>query len=225
MRRHCPVYVRTVEAVASSQPCGSRVGTDATAANGWPHRDSICRGRQGLFAKDGVPFIGYPRSGKKETRMSAPEAYPQQPAMRQPSVQQYPPAPMPVPAAPQKPKKQRRYVRVWWPVSIGMVISDVIGGLFVLVCFAAAGDQSQTADFEQVAGRRRNSGSVIDADSEYLNIDFDYEGESRKTPGQKAFNCVVDELDMPNSVRSRISKTAQGRLTACDRIPGMEPEF
>ena len=145
--------------------------------------------------------------------MSAPETYPQQPQqptmqqLQQPSGQQYPPAPMPVPAMPQKPKRQRRYVRVWLPVFIGMVLLDVIGGLFVLVCFAAASDQSQTADFEQIASKCRNSGSVINADSEFLNIDFDYEGESQETLSQKAFNCVINELDMPNSVISKINST------------------
>lgn len=144
----------------------------------------------------------------------AQQAYPQQPQppqsyQQQPVGQQAPqPQYTPQPPSQQKPRKPMRYIRVWLPAFVLMIVLDVLGCLFLVGCFLNVSGTvgTSTVNFAQVADKCENAAATMSGDDDSLSAEITYDGIDNKKPG-KAYDCLVSELGIPSSTVNKIDNT------------------
>ena len=157
-----------------------------------------------------VPQSPIPQPG---TRAQIPPQ--QNPYMRQPGT--IPPQPMVHPLP-----KQGKRIGIPVPAFVVMIIGDVLGVLFLLACAIgiAESTQSTSIDFNTVEQEcaDKNDGTTMTVgdggDSLSLSMSDYSEG--------KVFTCVASEVDLPDSIRSKMESTRAIDGTQSDTWNGLK---
>lgn len=149
-------------------------------------------------AQQAYPQQAYPQQPQP------PQSYQQQPVGQQAPQPQY----TPQPPSQQKPRKPMRYIRVWLPAFVLMIVLDVLGCLFLVGCFLNVSGTvgTSTVNFAQVADKCENAAATMSGDDDSLSAEITYDGIDNKKPG-KAYDCLVSELGIPSSTVNKIDNT------------------
>lgn len=146
-----------------------------------------------------------PQPQQQYVPQNAQQACPQRPYQpQQVGHQQAPQTP------PQhNPRKPRRCISVWLPVFVLMIVLDMLGCLYIIGCLLNVGSMAETSsvDFAQVADKCDNRASMMSGDDDSLSADITYYDGINGTEANKAYECLVSEIDIPSSITHKIDNT------------------